>query len=350
MRSRISATLAVVLAFTAILLLSADPAKSAPAKPIELKIMHWQPTDNALHKDMFVPWAKMVEERTGGRVKCIIYPAELLGKAKDTYEAVINGTADIGLSHLGLNPGMFAVNQIYGLPFLYPNAPLGSRVMTEMFEKEPVLRAEFRDVKLLWFMSSSILRLHSTNKPIRTLEDLKGMKIRTGGGPQAATLKALGAVPVAISPPDVYTALERGTVDGLTFPWEAVKSFKVEEVTKYHNSAALWGGPFYVVMNQKKWDSLPPDIQKIMNGLIGPWASEFGSTVWEKDDVAAKEAIMSLKGHQIIDFTPEETARWKKAVRPIWDEWIASVEKKGLPGKKVLDEILQTVDKYARQK
>ena len=82
-------------------------ARAAQAKPIELKIMHWQSADNALHKDMFVPWAKMVEERTGGRVKCVIYPGELLAKAKDTFEAVVNGTADIGLSHIGLNPGLF---------------------------------------------------------------------------------------------------------------------------------------------------------------------------------------------------------------------------------------------------
>ena len=129
--------------------------------------------------------------------------------------------------------------------------------MMEMFEKEPVLKAEFRDVKLLWFLSSTMLRLHTTAKPIRTLDDLKGMKIRTGGGPQPPTLRLLGATPVAISPPDVYTALERGTVDGLTFPWEAVKSFKVDEVTKYHDSASLWGGTFYVVMNLKKWESLP---------------------------------------------------------------------------------------------
>jgi TRAP-type transport system periplasmic protein len=321
---------------------------SRAADPIELKLTHWQPTDNVIHKDVFVPWAKMVEEKTGGRVKVKIFPSELLAKARDTYESVVNGTADIGFSHLGLNPGVFTINQIFGLPFLYPEAPVGSRVITEVYEKEPALHSEFKDVKVLWFLSSTMLRFHTATKPIRTLEDLKGLKIRTGGGPQAATLKSLGATPVAISPPDVYTALERGTVDGLTFPWEALADFKIDEVTKYHTTAGLWGGPFYVVMNLKRWNSLPPDVQKALDSVSGKWASEFSSDLREKADLEAREKIRKLKGHEFIDVSPEELGRWKTAAMPIWDEFLSSVEKKGIPGKKILEEIHRTLAKYSK--
>jgi len=322
--------------------------QSRAADPIELKLTHWVPADNVMHKDVFVPWAKMVEEKTGGKVKVKIFPSELLSKARDTYEAVINGTADIGFSHLGLNPGVFTINQIFGLPFIYPEAPMGSRVITEVFEKEPVLQSEFKDVKVLWFMSSTMLRLHTSTKPVRTLEDLKGMKIRTGGGPQAATLKALGATPVAISPPDVYTALERGTVDGLTFPWEAVDSYKIDEVTRYHNTAGLWGGPFYVIMNLKKYNSLPPDVQKGIDSVSGKWASEFSTDLREKADIGSREKIRGLKGHEFIDFSRDEVARWKSAAMPIWEEFITSAEKKSIPAKKVLDEVNSTVQKYSK--
>ncbi|PKN66003.1 MAG: C4-dicarboxylate ABC transporter substrate-binding protein [Deltaproteobacteria bacterium HGW-Deltaproteobacteria-15] len=336
----------VTLFFLAITFFTVNLSRAA--EPIELKLTHWVPADNVMHKDVFVPWAKMVEEKTAGKVKVTIYPSELLSKARDTYESVVNGTADIGFSHLGLNPGVFTVNQIFGLPFLYPEAPEGSRIITEVYEKEPVLQSEFKDVKLLWFMSSTMLRLHTATKPIRTLEDLKGMKIRTGGGPQAATLKTLGATPVAISPPDVYTALERGTVDGLTFPWEAVDSYKIDEVTKYHNTAGLWGGPFYVVMNLKKYNSLPPDVRKALDSLSGKWASEFSTDLREKADIASREKIRKLKGHEFIDFSREEVVRWKSAAMPIWDEFISSVEKKGIPGKKILEEVNRSVEKYSK--
>jgi TRAP-type C4-dicarboxylate transport system substrate-binding protein len=309
----------VTLFFLAITFFTVNLSRAA--EPIELKLTHWVPADNVMHKDVFVPWAKMVEEKTAGKVKVTIYPSELLSKARDTYESVVNGTADIGFSHLGLNPGVFTVNQIFGLPFLYPEAPEGS---------------------------STMLRLHTATKPIRTLEDLKGMKIRTGGGPQAATLKTLGATPVAISPPDVYTALERGTVDGLTFPWEAVDSYKIDEVTKYHNTAGLWGGPFYVVMNLKKYNSLPPDVRKALDSLSGKWASEFSTDLREKADIASREKIRKLKGHEFIDFSREEVVRWKSAAMPIWDEFISSVEKKGIPGKKILEEVNRSVEKYSK--
>lgn len=315
---------------------------------IEIKIALWTPAQQALNRDVFVPWSKMLGEKTGGKVKAITYPGQLLAKARDTYEAVLNGTADIGVSHLGLNPGVFKINQIYGLPFLYPTAPVGSRVMMEMYEKEPILRAEFKDVKLLWLMSSTMLRLHTATKPVRRLEDLKGLKIRTGGGPQASVLRALGATPVAISPPDVYTALERGTVDGLTFPWEAVKSYKVDEVTRYHNSASLWGGPFYVIMNSRKWNSLPSDIKKTVTELSGSWASDFASAAWEKEDQSAKEGIRALQGHAIIHFSEKESARWRKATRPIWEGFLSKMEKDGFPAKRILDEIVRTVKKHSK--
>jgi TRAP-type C4-dicarboxylate transport system substrate-binding protein len=212
------------------------------------------------------------------------------------------------------------------------------------------MRAEFRDVKVLFFCSSSMLRLHTTTKPVRTLDDLKGMKIRTGGGPQADSIKALGAVPVTIGAADVYTALERKTVDGLLFPWEAVKAFRIYDVTKYHSSLALWAGDEYVIMNQKKWQSLPPDIQKIIESVSGAWGSDFASDAWEKEDMDSRDFVKGLKGHEVIDFSPTEVAKLRERVNPIYDKFITDNTKKGLPAKRVLDETVKLVEQHNNDK
>lgn len=323
-------------------------AQGAPANPIELKIMHWAPINHAMHRDVFVPWAKMLEERSGGRLKATIYPAEVLGKAKDTYETIVAGTADIGFATIAMTPGLFSLNLVYNLPFVFPNVMVGSKIMWELFEKDPSLRDEFREVKVLWLMANTHQQLHTINKKVHSLEDLKNLRIRTGGGKGVAALRALGAVPVVIAPPDVYTALERGTVDGAVFPWEALESFKVDEVTRYHTVADLWAGQFYVIMNQKKWNSLPPDLQKIIDSISGPWGATFASKALEKYDQHAIDTVKALGNHEIVSLSPDERKRWQNRVRPVIDAWISEKEAKHLPGRRIVDEVLKLSEKYGK--
>lgn len=338
---------AIVCSFVSMLFLSGLVNK-ASAQPVELKVMHWAPTEHAIHKEVFVPWAKMLEEKSGGKIKVTLYPSELLGKAKDTYEIVLNGAADIGFSSVSYSSGIFYLNEVFSLPFLYPSMKVGSRAMWEHFEKEPALQAEFQEVKVLWFVSSPMLRTHTSKKPVKSLQDLKGLKLRTGGGTQTESVKALGAVPVIMGSSDVYTALERGTVDGLTFPWEAVKAYRVYEVTKFHNATSLWGGKFFTIMNKKKFQSLPPDIQKVIMDVSGAWGTAFASDAWEKADMEGKDYIKALPGHQVIDFTPEEEKLWQATVKPIWDEWVAKADSKKAQGRKILDDAIKMVEKYKK--
>jgi TRAP-type C4-dicarboxylate transport system substrate-binding protein len=260
----------------------------------------------------------------------------------------VNGAADIGFSSVAYSPGIFTLNEVFSLPFLYPSMKVGSRAMWDHFQNEPALQAEFREVKVLWFVSSPMLRTHTVRKPIRSLEDIKGLKLRTGGGTQTDSIKALGAVPVIMGSSDVYTALERGTVDGLTFPWEAVKAYRIYEVTKYHNSASLWGGKFYAIMNKKKWESLPPDVKKVITDLSGAWGTAFASDAWENADMEGEEYLKKMQGQEIIDFTPQEVKLWQNTVKPVWDEWVSKVEAKNLPGRKILDDAVKAVEKYMK--
>jgi len=322
--------------------------QGAEVKPIELKIMHFAAPNHVVHKDVFIPWCKMLEERTGGRVKGTIYPGELLGKVKDTYDLIVAGTADIGWAYGVATPGRFPLSSVFELPLLFPNSKVGSRVVWEMFEKEPSLKAEYREVKVLWLHTVTPMQLHTIKKPIRSLEDLKGMKIRSVGGVAPSVLKALGAVPVVMPTPDVYVALERGTVDGTIGAWEQLGPFKFYEVTKYHTVANLWVGQFYVVMNSKRWESFPPDIQKVVDGISGTWGADLAGMAWDKEDLRGIEMVKGLKDHEVISLAPDEFAKWRKAIRPIWDEWVEEKEAKGLPGRKILDELIRLIEKHTK--
>lgn len=340
-----------VLSVTAILffLLSGwcaiNSVQGAETKPIELKIMHPYATDFVVHKDILVPWAKMLEERTGGRVKSTIYPSELLGKGKDAYDLTISGIADICWSFIEATPGRFPLTSVYQLPFTQPDTKIGTRVINEHFGKEPALKAEFRDVKMLWLYSMIPVQIHTVKTAVRRLEDLKGMKVRTVGGVPASTFNALGAVPVVISPADMYTSLERGTVDGTMYTWSGIIPQGVHKLTKYHTVANLFGGAFFVTMNKKRWESFPPDIQKIIDDISGFRGGELTATGFQRADLDAIEKVKQLGGHEIIELSPAELERWKKSTDVLWDEWLKGMNAKGLPGKKILDDMLSLTKK-----
>ena len=246
--------LAAVLATTFTWLLPA--AAGAQDKPIELKFSSWVSAVHGHHTGVMVPWVKMVEEKSGGRLKITIFPGSTLGKAVDHYDMVKDGIADMGFTTPGYTPGRFPLITATELPLLFKSSRGGSLAVMAVFDK--YFKAEFKDVKVLWFWVHPPGHFHLAKKQVKVLEDLNGLKIRAATPMLTTMVKTLGAVPVSIPAPDTYTALERGTVDGTIFPWEAISSFKIAEVLKWHVSSGLYVAPLFTFMNQKKYDSLPP--------------------------------------------------------------------------------------------
>ena len=158
-------------------------------------------------------------------------------------------------------------------------------------------------------------------------------------------VKTLGAIPVSIPAPDTYTALERGTVDGTIFPWEAISSFKIAEVLKYHVASGLYVAPLFTLMNQKKYDSLPPDLRKVIDDLSGAWGAEFNGAVWDKNEL---EGIAAAKkaGATIYTVPQEERQRWAAKLKPIEEDWVKDKEAKGLPGRQLLNDLREAIKKY----
>lgn len=313
---------------------------------VELKLHHHDPPTALSHREGFEPWAKMVEQRTNGKVKITIYPGETLGKAKDAYEMVTNGIADIAWGFVGFFPGRFPMTEVVTLPMLgIPSAEVGSKILWELYSNTPYLKNEFPGVKVLFLHTHSTVPIGTTKKAVRTLEDLKGLKIRTPAGPPTEFMKQAGALPVTIPAPEIFEALQKGAIDGYVIDWHGVGAFRLPEISNYHTDAKLYIGPFWVIMNEKKWNSLPPDVQKAIEEVSGAYAAELFGKVFDKAQQLAIEDIKAKK-KEYIELAPEEKKRWVEVAKKVWDKWTTDMEAAKKPAKAVLEETQKLINKY----
>lgn len=281
------------------------------------------------------PWVKRVEEATKNRVKIDIFPAQTLAKGADTLNAVITGVADMGWCWHGYWPDMTPLSDVITLPALPSrSAEEGSEVLWRLYERFPAIQREFKDVHVLQLWTGDPRFLITTKKQVKTMEDIKGMKIRTPGGPPTEQIKALGAAPVLIPMPETYQALDKGVIDGLDISWEGTYSFRLYEVGKYFTMAPLTTTYFSMVMNRQKWDSLPKDIQEAITRVSGLEAAKF----WGRNffDTVESAVIENAKkgGYVLVKYSlpPEERERWRRiSGEPIWKEWVKKMESKGRP-------------------
>jgi TRAP-type C4-dicarboxylate transport system substrate-binding protein len=158
-------------------------------------------------------------------------------------------------------------------------------------------------------------------------------------------VKTLGATPVSIAAPETYTALERGVVDGTIFPWEAIASFKLAEVLRYHAVVNLYASPLATLMNEQKYQSLPPDLRKVIDDLSGAWGAEFTGAAWDRNEHDGIEAAKKA-GATIYNVPAEERQRWATRLHPVEDEWVKSMEAKGLPGRQVITDLREAIKRY----
>lgn len=287
----------------------------------------WGPT-NALQ-----PWMKKVEEATKGKVKIDYYPAQTLVKGPDMWNAIKTGVTDMGWCFLGFWPDMAPLAEVVTLPSLpFKNGEQGSEVFWKLYEKFPAIQREFKDVHLLYLWTSAPYLLLTTKKQVKTMDDLKGLKIKVLGGPPSDQMKALGGIPVPVIMPDTYMSLDKGIIDGAAVPWEAISAYRFYEVAKYYTVVPLHTVSFAMPMNKQKWESLPADVQQAITSVSGLSAAKFWGHNWF--DRAEEDLAKRIKGtnYQIIKYVvpPEELQRWiKVAGEPLWKEWVKKMESKG---------------------
>jgi len=315
---------------------------SATAEPIKLSYANFPPAPTFPCVQM-ERWKTEVEKRTGGAVAVNTFPGGTLLDAKNMMDGVIAGEADIGCLSMAYQPGRFIVTNATSLPLGIPNSYVGSLVLLDLYRKyQP---KAFAGVKVLTMFATAPSNIMS-KVAVRNLEDIQGLNLRASGG-AAQILKAWGANAVGMPMPETPEALQKGVVKGLFTSLEVMKDFKFAESCRYATLTDTAIYPFAVVMNLKRWESLPKDVQKVMDDLIVEQAGWTGKYM----DNHVQEAIQWSKQTYQVEFialAPQEKAKWDGKLSGITEAWIKDASEKGYPAKTIIADIQALVQKYGK--
>ncbi|HOC67835.1 MAG TPA: TRAP transporter substrate-binding protein [Candidatus Hydrogenedentes bacterium] len=312
----------------------AAEAAPPPAEVIELSYSVFFPPTHVQCQEA-EGWAREIEKRTNGRVKITIYAGGTLTQAPQVYEGVVSGISDLGMSCLAYTRGRFPLLEGLDLPLGYPNGLVATRLATEMVKKYAPAETADTHILLLHAHGPGML---ASKKPVRTLDDMKNLKVR-GTGLSAKIIENLGGVPLGMSQPETYEALQKGVVEATFCPVETLKGWKQGEVISYVTDTAVIGytTAMFVSMNKAKWESLPADIQAVFTEVSAKWIDRHGSA-WDLADAEGMQFIQSLSRETIM-LDEAEKARWTAAVRPILDDYVANCTQAGLPGAELLADL-----------
>jgi len=291
-------------------------------------------------------WKTEVEKRTAGKVKVDTYPGSTLLSAKNMFDGVIAGTADIGCLATSYQPGAFPVVEAVDLPLGWPNATVASATLWDLVDKYKP--KEFEKVKVLTMFTCPPANIMSM-KAVRSLADIKGYELRASGT-GAKILELLGAAPVAMPQSDVPEALQKGVIKGNVSSMEVLKDFKYAEYCRHVTSNVnLFVVSFAVVMNKGKWESLPADVKKVFDDLQKEQAIWTGQYVDNHVNNALKWSKETYKDLQMYNLPKEELAKWYALLKPMTDKYLKDYETKGIPTKAILDDVMKSKDKYSKE-
>ncbi len=313
------------------------------AESTTLKMAHWLPPIHHLTDD-YTKWAASISAASGGTLTIKVDKSRL-GKPPGQYDLAKNGVRDLAWCSAGYTPGRFPMLRAAEVPFATPNSVTGSPALYNWYTQNGLDKQEFKDTKFITAFVHGPGLLHS-KKAIKTLEDLKGVKIRVGGG-GVPIAKALGAVAVAMSATKAHESLQRGTTTAAFFPWEAMRGFRLMKLVKEHLivPGGLYTTSFYVTMNLNSWNKLSAAHKKVMIKVGGAAGSKQIAGGWDLADTMSKKAVQNSKDHTIRTISPAEQERWGKKLDFVRQTWIKKANAKGHDGQKLLSQLLSMMSR-----
>ena len=294
------------------------------AQVLELKAANFFPPPSRQSK-IVEDFIADLEQRTEGKVKVRYFAGGSLLKATTMMDGIEKGIADIGVSHIEYTAGRMPVMEAAELPLAYPTGWVANQIMGDFYLKfKP---KEMDTVHCMWWHANAPSVLHTT-KPVRKLEDLKGLTIRAPGI-IGDVIKALGGTPVPMPAPETYDAMSKGVIQGAFMATEAAKNFRLAEVSKFMTNTWVVGPsyPFYTVINKNAYKKFSPEIRSIFDQLCGEYR-ERNALMWNAIDF---EGIAAAKANKVeyIDLSKEENQRWEKAVEPVLEDYVKRMTSKG---------------------
>ncbi|MDP2643516.1 MAG: TRAP transporter substrate-binding protein [Desulfobacterales bacterium] len=314
------------------LMFSTAPAgKAEAADPvIRLKMANFFPPPSKQSK-IAQEFADDLGKRSKGRIQVQYFAGGSLLNAPAIYKGIESGIADIGYSHVYYTPGRMPVSEGGGMPLGTPSGWVAAHVVYDFYQEfKP---KEWDQVKLLAIHGNAPSMIIS-KKPVRKLEDLKGLTIRAPGVP-GEIIRALGGTPAPTPMMEVYDALAKGVNDGVYAPYETLRTFRFAEVAKYLTAAWQTGNPFvfYLAMNKNSYNRLPPDLKEVVDVLSGEYQERY-ALMWNEIEMAGK-AFGASKGVTYFELSDQEAARWVEAVQPVIADYIKTMAGKGFSASEV---------------
>lgn len=325
--------------------------QTAPAEVITLKYNDQNPDVGWSAQHAAKPILREMEEATNGAIKFEEYFGQTLSKGVDAWEATKAGIADDSWCFHGYWASMTPLADVISLPFLpFKSAEQASGIFWQLYEKYPSLAAQFKDNKILFVWTSTPYFIINAKREIKTMEDLKGLKLRVTGGPPTQMMESLGATPIPLGMPDTYANIQKGVIDGMLIPWEAIYTFKQYEVAKYYTYVPTVTVYFSNAMNWDAWNKLPSDAQQKIMGVGSLKGSTFyGKNMFDSIAVEARKVIKE-QGYEMIEYTipPDEMERWTEvAGEPLWEEWVKAREAEGYKeARDILNTTLDLIKTY----
>lgn len=294
-----------------------------------LRYAHFMSANSWQNEVIFEDWAAAVEAAGGEDLDVQIFPAQTLGKAVAGYDNAVNGIADIAWAVPGYTAGRFPLSQIVELPGLFDTGAVGSCAFQKLYDSG-ALDEEYDETHVLFVHTHDPGHLHTSDKPVRTLADMKGLKLRRPTQVVGNLLTDLGAEPIGMPAPNTYESLQRGAIDGYMLPWESVESFRLDELSNYHTVFGFYALAFVTTMNKAKYEALSPEMKAAVDANSG---MEWSVTAGRGYDEAGAKVLAGLRETStVIELTDEERATWDDVAKQASENYIAELDAQGLPG------------------
>ena len=261
-----------------------------------------------------------------------------------------DGVADLVFTLPGYTAGRFPIMEVFELPFMTRNAESASKAAWEFYEK--YARQEFAAVKPIWFNVHDNGYIHTRERQVKTLADLRGLKMRAPSRQTTKMMQLLGASAVAMPLPQVTDSLSKGVIDGFILPWEVIPAIKAHELVKYHTETdpkarTLYTVVFTIAMNPKRYESLPADLKKVIDDNSGREFSASIGRTWDESAPAGRK-FAEARGNTFHMVPASELAQWEKALAPLYDDWVKDMNSRGHDGAKLLEAARELIRKYEK--
>lgn len=303
-----------------------------------LRLSHFWPASSAMHVEVFEPWAEKVESESDGLIKVEIYPSATLSKPDAMYDSAAKGIIDIGSQAHGYTAGRFPLTQIAELPGLSNSATQMGCILQTLYD-DGTIASEYEDTHLLFLMGAGPAAIHTVDKPIRIPSDMKGLRIRRPSAIAGDIIEATGGTPVGLPANDLYTSLQRGVIDGLSFPWQPTGDFRLPELTKAHTNIPFYNSALLVTMNKDKYESLPDNLKKVLDDNSGRVMADLVGKVTDKEDKKYMDEARAA-GHTMIDIPdPLNDPNWKGPLLEGTQKYLSDVKSLGLDADGVYEKV-----------